>query len=93
VQNDNFLSNQNGTNSPAVDTVAAGGTVTWPWAATATNPHDVTSSGSPSFASSTTQPQPFTYGPITFATPGTYLYFCTQHGSPTAGMRGRIVVR
>lgn len=93
VLNDNFASNQNLSVSPAVDTVAVGGTVTWSWTPAATNPHDVTSSGSPSFASSTTQPQPFTYGPITFASPGTYLYFCTQHGSPTAGMRGRIVVR
>lgn len=93
VRNDNFLSVRNGTLNPAVDTVAAGGTVTWTWAAAATNSHDVTSTGSPSFASSTTQPQPFTYGPITFTTPGTYNYFCTQHGAPGAGMRGRIVVR
>jgi plastocyanin len=93
VQNDNFTSNRNATISPAVDTVAVGGTVTWTWTAQATNTHNVTSSGSPSFPSSTTQTQPFTYGPITFATAGTYVYFCTIHGSPTAGMRGRIVVR
>lgn len=93
VRNDHFLSVRNGSTSPAVDTVAAGGTVTWTWDALATNPHDVTSSGSPGFPSSVTTPQPFTYGPITFANPGTYIYYCTQHGSPTAGMRGRIVVR
>jgi plastocyanin len=93
VRNDNFLSVRNSTQNPAVDTVAAGGTVTWTWAVAATNPHDVTSTGSPSFPSSTTQPQPFTYGPITFTTPGTYSYFCTQHGAPSAGMWGRIVVR
>ena len=93
VRNDNFLSVRNGTQNPAVDTVAAGGTVTWTWAASATNPHDVTSTGSPSFTSSTTQAQPFTYGPVTFTAPGTYSYFCTQHGAPAAGMWGRIVVR
>jgi plastocyanin len=93
VRNDNFLSAQNGTASPAVDTVAAGGTVTWTWSPLATNPHDVTSSGSPGFPSSTTTAQPFTYGPITLSTPGTYVYYCTQHGAPTTGMRGRIVVR
>lgn len=93
VRNDNFLSVRNATLNPAVDTVAAGGTVTWTWAAGATNPHDVTSTGAPSFPNSSTQPQPFTYGPITFTTPGTYSYFCTQHGAPGAGMRGRIVVR
>jgi plastocyanin len=93
VRNDNFLSDRNGTSSPAVDTVAAGGTVTWTWSSQATNTHNVTSSGSPSFTSSTTQTQPFTYGPITLSAAGTYVYYCTIHGSPTAGMRGRIVVR
>lgn len=93
VRNDNFLSVRNGTANAAVDTIAVGGTVTWTWAALATNPHDVTSSGSPGFASSTTTAQPFTYGPITFPAAGTYLYYCTQHGAPTGGMRGRIVVR
>ena len=28
-----------------------------------------------------------------FNTPGTYLYFCSVHGSPTTGMRGTIVVQ
>ncbi|MGH7508834.1 MAG: hypothetical protein ACREMZ_05140 [Gemmatimonadales bacterium] len=93
VRNDNFLSVRNGTQNPAVDTVAVGGTVTWTWLAQATNPHDVTSSGSPSFTSSATTAQPFTYGPITFTVPGTYNYYCTQHGAPSAGMWGRIVVR
>jgi len=27
-----------------------------------------------------------------FTTPGTYAYYCTIHGSPTAGMRGTVVV-
>ena len=29
----------------------------------------------------------------TFNSPGTYVYFCVVHGSPTAGMRGTIVVQ
>ena len=93
VRNDNFLSVRNGTANAAVDTIAVGGTVTWTWAALATNQHNVTSSGSPSFTSSGTTAAPFTYGPITFPTAGTYLYHCTLHGAPTVGMRGRIVVR
>jgi len=96
VRNDNFLSERNGTLNPAVDTVQVGGTVTWTWAASATNPHDVTSSGSPTFTSSATTAQPFVHGPITFPTAGTYIYYCTQHGvgAPTpGGMWGRIVVR
>ena len=92
VRNDNFLSERNGTLNPAVDTVAAGGTVTWTWDAAATNPHDVTSTGSPSFTGRATAVQPPPYS-VTFSTPGTYSYYCTVHGAPTAGMRGRIVVR
>jgi plastocyanin len=89
VRNNNFFSVRNGTSSPAVDTVAVGGTVTWTWASTATNPHDVTSTGSPSFPGQETavQPPPFSH---TFTSAGTYNYLCTVHGT---GMNGRIVVR
>jgi plastocyanin len=92
VRDDNFLSVRNGTVNPAVDTVSAGGTVTWTWQPTANDPHDVTSTGSPSFTGHSTavQPPPFT---VTFTSPGTYSYYCTQHGAPTSGMRGRIVVK
>jgi plastocyanin len=92
VRNDNFLSVRNGTVNPAVDTVLAGGTVTWTWAPTTSNPHDVTSTGSPSFPGRATAVQPPPYS-FTFSTPGTYSYYCTVHGAPTGGMRGRIVVR
>ena len=92
VRNNNFLSVRNSTSNPAVDTVAVGGTVTWTWAPTADSPHDVTSTGSPGFTGQPTlvQPPPFT---VTFSTAGTYNYYCTQHGQPTSGMRGRIVVQ
>jgi plastocyanin len=68
--------------------VAAGGTVTWTWAGS--NAHDVTwvSGGlanSPTQASGTHS--------VTFDTPGTYEYYCSIHGSPTSGMRGKIVVK
>jgi plastocyanin len=91
VRNDNFLSVRNGTVNPAVDTVSAGGTVTWTWATGAVT-HNVTSTGSPSFPSSTTESAPASHQ-FTFSTPGTYSYFCTVHGAPAAGMWGRIVVR
>jgi plastocyanin len=89
VRNNNFFSVRNGTSSPAVDTVAVGGTVTWTWAPTATNPHDVTSTGSPSFPGRETavQPPPYSH---TFTSAGTYNYLCTVHG---AGMNGRVLVR
>ena len=47
-----FKSGHNGTQNPAVDTVAAGTTVTWTWTSTGSTPHSVQSEGSPSFTSS-----------------------------------------
>jgi plastocyanin len=90
VGNDFFRSNRNST-SPAVDTLAVNGTATWTWAAGAIT-HNVTSTGSPSFTSSATESAPATHG-FTFSTPGTYNYYCTIHGAPASGKRGRIVVK
>lgn len=83
--------------TPLVDTVAAGGTVTWTWGNTAGGQHSVTSTGSPTFTSdpSGAIASPHSYGPITFTNPGTYFYYCTVHGapgSPPTGMSGTIVV-
>jgi plastocyanin len=88
---------QNNLFSPATDTVAAGGTVTWSWSA-GSGPHSVTSTGTDVFTSDPrggTVTGPTTYGPITFSTPGTYYYYCTVHGFPgstPSGMSGVIVV-
>ncbi len=89
---------QNNSFSPAVDTVAAGGTVTWDWANTAGVQHSVTSTSNPTFTSDPAglTASPHSYGPITFSTPGTYFYYCEVHGapgSPPTGMSGRIVVQ
>jgi len=84
---DNFFrSGHNATQNPAVDTVAAGGTVTWTW--TGSNSHSVQSTGTPSFTSSTTKTTG-TYQ-FTFNTTGTFTYDCAVHG---ALMTGTIVVR
>lgn len=82
-----FTSNRNGTSNPAVDTVAAGGTVTWTWGANSLS-HNVQSTGPPSFTSSVVQ----TTGSysVTFPTAGRYQYDCVVHG---ASMSGTIVVR
>ena len=75
---------------PANVTIAAGTTVTWTWVG---GLHDVTATGNPVFPSSgapVAAPKTFSH---TFSTPGTYLYFCSVHGSPTDGMRGTIVVQ
>ena len=85
-----FRSGHNGTQNPAVDTVAAGTTVTWTWTGTGGQPHSVLSQGAPSFTSSgilTGSGMTYTF---TFTTPGTYQYDCAVHGS---AMTGTIVVQ
>lgn len=94
VGNDFFRSNRNQSTSPAVDTVAAGGEVTWTWVSTGVVAHNVTSTGTPTFTSSATVQQPASHS-FTFTVPGTYRYYCSVHAAPTAttGMVGRIVVQ
>jgi plastocyanin len=90
VGNDLFASTRNATVNPAVDTVAVGGTVTWNWVNTGSIPHNVQSSGSPSFPSSevlTGNGQSYAF---TFGTAGTYQYTCIVHPGL---MTGRVIVR
>ena len=76
--------------SPSLDSVTAGSVVTW------TNDdgfaHNVTSApGSAVYGSGD-----FGMGGTfqhTFSTPGTYVYYCTIHGTPTTGMHATIVVQ
>jgi plastocyanin len=85
-----FRSGHNSTQNPAVDTVAAGTTVTWSWSSTGDTPHSVRSEEAPTFTSSNTltgNSQAYTF---TFTTPGTYHYDCAIHGD---GMTGTIVVQ
>jgi plastocyanin len=85
-----FKSGHNGTQNPAVDTVAAGTTVTWTWTSTGDQPHSVRSQGEPSFTSSeilTGSGMTYTFP---FTTPGTYQYDCAVHGS---AMTGTMVVQ
>jgi plastocyanin len=85
-----FKSGHNGTQNPAVDTVAAGTTVTWTWTGTGSTPHSVRSDAAPAFTSSQTMTgngQTYTFA---FTTPGTYHYDCAIHGS---AMTGTIVVQ
>jgi hypothetical protein len=90
VGNFSFTSGHNGTINAAVDTIAAGGTVTWTWTATGTVPHSIQSLGAPSFASSDILTGDGKSYQVQFTTPGTYQYDCAVHGT---AMSGRIVVR
>jgi len=85
-----FKSANNGSQNPAIDTVAAGSTVRWTWTATGSVPHSVQSQGSSSFTSSAIQTGDGKTYSVTFTTPGTYAYDCAVHG---AAMSGTIVVR
>jgi len=84
---DNFFKSAlNGTENPAVDTIAVGGVVTWTWVGA--NNHSVHSTGSPSFTSSSIIASG-TYS-FTFNSAGTYQYNCAVHGN---AMTGQIVVK
>ena len=75
---------------PANVTIAVGTTVTWRWVG---GLHNVTPTGAPTFTGSGSPVSaPHTFSQ-TFSSPGTYLYFCVVHGSPSSGMRGTIVVQ
>jgi plastocyanin len=77
--------------SPALDTVAAGSTVTWTNNDAVT--HTVTSApGSADTYSSGNVGGSGTFQHM-FAAAGTYVYYCTIHGTPTAGMKATIVVQ
>ena len=86
VGNDFFRSDRNGSVNTAVDTIAAGGTVTWRWGNTGSVPHSVESISTPSFASSAIQSGSGSTYQQTFTTPGTYRYNCAVHGSLMTGV-------
>jgi plastocyanin len=89
VGNDFFRSDHNGSQNPAVDTIAAGSSVTWTW--NAAGSHSIQSTGTPGiFRSSVVMSGANSSYVVTFNTPGTYTYDCSVHG---LAMTGRIVVQ
>jgi plastocyanin len=90
VGNNFFQSAHNGTLNDAVDTIAAGSTVTWSWAASGS--HSIQSTGGEPtvFRNSTVMSSSGSNYAVMFSTPGTYTYDCSIHG---AAMSGRIVVQ
>ena len=85
---------QNNQFQPASASVTAGGTVTFTWATGATG-HNVTPvspatiPASPGLPALLNAPQSFAQ---VFPTQGTFVYFCSAHGTATSGMRGTITV-
>ncbi len=90
VGNNVFKSGHNGSANPAVDTIAAGGTVTWTWTNTGGVQHSIRSLGLTIFRNSVVKSGDGSYYQARLARPGTYQYDCAIHG---AAMTGTIVVR
>ena len=89
VGNNFFRSAHNGSQNPAVDTIAAGSSVTWAW--NAAGSHSIQSTGTPAiFRNSVVMSGANDSYTVTLNTPGTYTYQCGVHG---AAMTGRIVVQ
>ena len=84
-----FRSAHNGSANPAVDTIAAGASVTWAW--NAAGSHSIQSTGLPPevFRNSVVMAGAHDTYTVTFRNPGTYSYDCQVHGS---AMTGQIVV-
>jgi len=84
-----FRSVHNGSQNPAVDTIAAGETITWAW--NAAGSHSIQSTGVPDiFRNSVVMSGANDTYTVTFRNPGTYTYQCAVHG---AAMTGQIVVQ
>jgi hypothetical protein len=81
-----FVSAHDGSQNPAVTSIAVGATVTWTWSGSLR--HSVQSTGTTSFASSPIMSSG-TYA-LQFNTPGTYHYICAVHG---ALMSGTVIVQ
>lgn len=77
--------------NPATLTISAGTTVVWTWGPGAIQ-HNIVPVGSQPASSGGLANAPHTYQ-FKFDTPGTYIYFCQQHGSPSGGMQGTITVQ
>lgn len=77
--------------APVAGAVDAGTVVTF--SNVGRNEHNVTPVEDGAFEPITTEElQPGDSGTVTFEEPGIYAYYCTIHGTPTAGQRGTITV-
>jgi plastocyanin len=85
-----FRSVHNGSQNPAVDTIAVGDSITWAW--NAAGSHSIQSTGlvPEIFRNSVVMAGANDTYTVTFRNPGTYSYQCAVHGS---AMTGRIVVQ
>ena len=71
-------------------TITAGSTVTW--TNDGSNTHDVVPAEGTDYGVKPDDFKPDASYSATFATPGTYAYYCSLHGTATRGMTGTVVV-
>jgi plastocyanin len=71
-------------------TITAGSTVTW--TNDGVNVHDVVPAEGTDFGVKPIDFKPDATYSTTFATPGSYAYYCSLHGSATKGMTGTVIV-
>jgi plastocyanin len=90
VGNTFYKSAHNGSQNPAVDTIAAGDSVTWVWNAAGSHMIQSTGTASTIFRNSIVLSAATSKYTVTFKNPGTYPYQCGVHG---AAMTGVIVVQ
>lgn len=90
VGNNFFRSSHNGSQNPAVDTIAAGSSITWAWNAAGSHSIQSTSQAPAIFRNSVVMSAANSQYAVTFQNPGTYDYQCGVHGQL---MTGRIVVQ
>ncbi|HKC48884.1 MAG TPA: plastocyanin/azurin family copper-binding protein [Gemmatimonadales bacterium] len=89
-RNNFYQSAHNGSQNPAVDTVAVGDTVVWKWSSSGSHQIRSTGVGGTIFRNSVVLSTASASYAVTFKNPGTYPYDCGVHGS---AMTGVIVVQ
>lgn len=75
---------------PAFLIVPVGTTVTWTWS---DGQHDLTPSGVPVFPGDPVLRNTPAQYQFTFTVAGRYYFYCANHGTPTTGMRGAVIVQ
>lgn len=85
-----YKSAHNGSQNPAVDTIAAGDSVTWAWNAAGSHMIQSTGTASEIFRNSIVFSAATSKYTVMFKNPGTYPYDCGVH---SAAMTGVIVVQ
>ena len=81
-----FQSGHNGTQNPAVDTIAVGDSITWRWVSSGNHSIQSTGDANHSFLNSTVITASGSSYTLVFRKAGTFPYQCGVHGPSMSGM-------